>query len=630
MLVAATTLVAQHGVKTGDWPTHGGDKGFTRYSPLDQINKNTIKNLRIAWRRPAVASEFRAKHPDASQNLGVFESTPLMIDGVLYASNGIGIVEAFNPATGQTLWVQEPIDPGAPILTGVSSRGIAYWRSGGEQRLLAVRGRNLTATDPETGRLIRSFGDGGKVDLGIYEDSPKPVNYRWRSAPIVVRDVVIVGSAITGRPGDVRGYDVRTGRLRWTFHVIPRPAEFGHDTWLNESWNGLQGGESDPWAMISADEELGLVYLPTSAATNNMYGGHRPGDNLFSSSIVCLRTDTGERVWHFQTVHHDIFDWDNATAPILMDITVAGKPIKAVVLLTKQAMAYVFDRVSGQPVWPIEERPVPKGNAPGEWYAPTQPFPTKPAPYDRQGVTADDLIDFTPELRAEAQEIAKKFVLGPLFTPPSTAGAGPAGTLGTLQMPGQVGGANWLGGGFDPETGMLYVPSVTGAFYILLTARTPGQPGQDFRGLRAGIRGPAGLPLTKPPYGRITAINMNTGEHTWMVPNGDGPRNHWALKHLNLPPLGQTGRSAILVTKSLLFVSEGDPSMIDMPPGSGPDAGRKLRAYDKATGAVVWEVELPAGTTGSLMTYMSSGKQYIVAPIGSRTHAAEFVALSLP
>ena len=630
VIAAGAALVAQRGPKDGEWPNQGGDKGFTRYAPLDQIDKTNVKNLRIAWRRPAVASEFRAKNPGLSNSTAVFESTPLMINGVLYASNAIGIVEAFHPTTGQTLWVREPLDEEDATLGGASSRGVAYWRSGADQRLLSIRNRYLFATDPESGKPIRGFGAGGKVDLGIYEDTPKPVNYRWRSAPMVVKDVVVVGSAVSGRPGDVRGYDVRTGRLMWTFHVVPRPGEFGHETWLNGSWNGLQGGESDPWSFISADEDLGLVYVPTSAASNNMYGGHRPGDNLFSSSIVCLRAETGERVWHFQTVHHDIFDWDNPTAPILMDLVVNGRAVKAVVQLTKQAMAFVFDRVTGEPIWPIEERPVPKGNAPGEWYSPTQPFPTKPAPYDRQGLTAEDLIDFTPELKAEAQEIARKYVLGPVFTPPSTAGPGPAGTLGTLQMPGQVGGSNWPGAAFDPETRMLYVPSVTGAFYILLTARPPGETGSDFRGLRAGIRGPAGLPLTKPPYGRITAINMDTGEHVWMKPNGDGPRNHWALKHLKLPPLGQTGRSAILATRTLLFVSEGDQSMIDMPPGSGPDAGRKVRAYDKATGDVVWEIELPAGTTGSMMTYMSNGKQYIVMPIGSRTHAAEFVALSLP
>jgi quinoprotein glucose dehydrogenase len=293
-------------------------------------------------------------------------------------------------------------------------------------------------------------------------------------------------------------------------------------------------------------------------------------------------------------------------------------------------MAFTFDRVTGEPVWPIEERPVPKGNAPGEWYSPTQPFPTKPAPYDRQGLSNDDLIDFTPELHAEAEEIAKKYVLGPLFTPPSTPGNGPAGKLGTLQMPGQVGGSNWPGAAFDPETHMLYVPSVTGAFYVMLAAKTPGTPGADYRGLRAGVRGPAGLPLTKPPYGRITAINMDRGERVWMVPNGDGPRNHWALKSLNLPPLGQTGRSGIFVTKTLLFVSEGDQSMIDMPPGSGPGAGRKFRAYDKSTGAIVWEMELPAGTNGSPMTYMYNDKQYIVLPIGSPSHPGEWVALSLP
>ena len=361
---------------------------------------------------------------------------------------------------------------------------------------------------------------------------------------------MIVGAAMNdhppvkeGDPGYVRAYDVRTGQLRWTFNPIPQEGELGVVTWLDESWQ--YSGSANVWTMMSADDELGLVYLPTGAPTNDTYGGHRPGENLFANSVVCVRADTGERVWHFQTVHHDLWDYDNNAAPMLIDIEVAGRPgiTKAVVQLTKQSMAYVFDRVTGKPIWPIEERAVPGSNTPGEWMSPTQPIPTKPAPFDRQGFSIDDLIDFTPELRAEAMAIAESYILGPLFTPPSIRGEGPTDTKGTLQLPGKVGGAEWGGGGFDPETGMLYIPSVTAAFGSDLRPGNPDHMNVRYTtGLRAYPEGPRGLPLTKPPYGRITAIDMRTGEHVWMVPNGDGPRNHPAIRHLGLPPLGQPGR----------------------------------------------------------------------------------------
>ena len=373
------------------------------------------------------------------------------------------------------------------------------------------------------------------------------------------------------------------------------------------------------------------MYLPLSTPSSDYYGGHRPGDNLFAESLVAVDVETGERVWHFQTVHHDLWDYDNNVAPILMDITVDGRDIKAVVQLTKQAIAYTFDRVTGEPVWPIIERPVPGSNTPGEWISPTQPFPTKPLPFDRHGITEEDLIDFTDELKAEALEIAEPYILGEIYTPPSIRGEDATDTKGTLQLPGSVGGAEWGGAGFDPETGMLYIPSVTGAFAADLTPGNPDRMNVRFtRGTRAFPDGPRGLPLTKPPYGRITAIDMNTGDHVWMVPNGNGPRNHPAIEHLNLPPLGQPGRAMTLLTKSLLFVSEGDPIMVRTPPGAGEDAGKAFRAYNKDSGAVIWETIFPAGTNGSPITYMHDGKQYIVMPIGSLTHPGEWVALALP
>ena len=629
-LLLSATSQAQRGTSGGQWPNHSGDKGSTKYAPLDQINRSNVRNLHVAWRRPAVADELRGQHQQLKFS-NLFRSTPLMINGVLYASDGIGLVEAFDPATGRTLWVQESTDLGPEALAGTSTRGIAYWRNGADERILSVRPPYLYAINLKTGELIRSFGEAGKVDLrtGL---GPQPQPFNFTSAPLIVKDIAVIGSSIADNPnvkegtrGDVRGYDVKTGKLRWTFRTIPREREFGVETWEDRSWDYT--GAVNAWSNLSADEELGYIYLPLTSPTSDMYGGHRLGNNLFSDSLVCLKAETGERVWHFQLVHHDLWDYDLPAAPILADIRVNGKPIKAVVQVTKQGFAFVFDRVTGQPVWPIEERPVPQSATPGERTAPTQPFPTKPAPFERQGVSVDDLIDFTPELRSEAIDITKRYVVGPLFTPPSIKGDGPNDTKGTLQLPGSVGGADWNGAALDPETGILYVPSVTGTFAADLVSGNTVQSNLRYvHGTREFVTGPRGLPLFKPPYGRITAINLNTGDHVWMKPNGDGPREHPAIKHLNLPPLGQPGRASPLVTKTLFFIGEGDPINVRTPPGGG---GRKFRAYDKASGAVVWEMEFPAGTTGAPMTYMYKGRQYIAFAIGSSEHQAEFVALAL-
>jgi len=616
--------------RSGEWREYGGDKGSTKYSPLDQINRGNVGRLRIAWRRPAVADELRERIPGLTFG-NSFRSTPLMIGGVLYASNGIGLIEAFDPGSGRTIWVQEIDDD--QLRGGAASRGIAYWGTGAEARLLAVRGQFLWAVDPRTGKLIRTFGTNGRVDL-LPGMGPLATSFAWTSAPQVCNDVVIIGASMTDSPankeeppGRVQAFDVRSGRPRWSFNPIPRPGEVGNETWEADSWS--YSGEANVWTLMSADERLGLAYLPTGAPTNDMYGGHRLGDNLFANSLVCVRCATGERVWHFQPVHHDLWDYDNNAAPILVDITVAGKPVEAVVQITKQAMAFVLDRENGRPVWPIEERRVPSSNTPGERTAATQPFTTRPAPFDRHGLLIDDLIDFTPELRAEAVAIARRYVIGPIYTPPSIKGPGPTDTKGTLQMPGATGGAEWGGAPFDPETGIMYVPSITGTFAADLLPGDPAKTNLRYtRGSRDLVEGPQGLPITKPPYGRITAISLNTGEHLWMVPNGGGPRDHPALKGLALPPLGQPSRDMPLVTRTLLFVAQGDPLMVRTPPMWGK-FGNTLRAYDKTSGALVWETELPAGATGAIMTYLHQGKQYLVVPIGSRTHRPEFVALAV-
>jgi len=646
----------------GEWRYYGGDAGSNKYSPLAQINASNVKNLRVAWRHLAIPADIAKAYPELlkevpnreknetnDQSKNNFETTPIMANGVMYTPNGVGLVEAIDPTTGKTLWMQEPLAPG---LEGYSTsrrrRGVGYWRNGTDERVITITGRYLIALDAKTGKPHEGFGQGGKVDLA--EGYGKPMTgYGWSGFPLILGDVVVLGgqgraAAQAGQPlfvGEIRAFDVRSGKQLWSFHGVPHEGEFGAETWLNESWKHTGGADS--WSNLSGDPELGYVYAPLAGPEFDWYGGNWPGSNLFSTSLVCLDAKTGKRIWHFQLVHHDIWDYEVPAAPILTDITVNGKKIKAVVQLMKTAYAFVFNRVTGEPVWPIEERPVPQGNTPGEWYSPTQPFPTKPPPFDRQGITPDDLIAFTPALHDEAVEITKHFVVGPLFTPGSvknTAG----GTLGTIMLPGWLGGANWDGGGFDPDTGLLYVPSMTGPVVHALL-KTPagsryayaiedqrdapgpqGIPGQV--SLDAPKHGAEykGLPLTKPPYGRLTAIDLNRGEHKWMVPIGDGPRNHPLLKGLNLPPLGTQGRRSPVVTKTLIFLGEGDRTAVRIPYGGG---GNMFRAYDKATGKVVWETEFPRGVTGAPMTYMANGKQFIVVAIGGLDYPAELVALSL-
>ena len=638
MMLASGDGNAQNGARGGEWRYHGGDLGATKYSPLDQINKDNVSRLKIVWRRPAVDPSL-PKPVNYSHN---FHATPIMVDGVLYTSNGIGLIEAFNPGTGKTIWVEQPTaDDKRPGPPGTSTRGLSYWAQGNDKRILAIRGENLIALNAATGKPASGWGPGGRTNLkaGL---GPRATTFTNSSGPQVCGDVVMAGGSMSDRPevksqapGDVQAFDVRTGKPRWTFHVIPRPSEPGYDTWEKDS--ASYTGMANLWSLMTADEELGMAYFPLTSPTNDMYGGQRLGNNLFSDTLVAVKCSTGERVWYFQTVHHDLWDYDNPAPPILANITVDGKPIKAVVQLTKQGFAFVFDRVTGKPVWPIVEHPVPTSDTPGERTSPTQPFPSKPAPYERQGVTENDLIDFTPELRRQAILLAKQYKLGPVFTPPTVA---QNGIKGTVQLPGSVGGADWQSGAFDPETGTLFVQSITAPFVADLNKGDPRATDLEYvPGLRAWVPGPQGLPLLKPPYGRITAINLNTGDTLWMTPNGDGPRDHPLLKGLNLPPLGNPGRASPLVTKTLLFLGEGDYVMAsagsrlpkEMPISISAGAGgKKFRAFDKATGKVLWVTELPMGTTGAPMTYMYQGKQYILVPTGSEDREPEFVTLGLP
>ena len=578
-----------------------------------------------------------------------YQNTPIMVGGLLYMMTGILSVAALDAENGNVVWVDispeqaalPPLPEGQPPTTvnrRSIGRGVAYWTDGQEARVVAISGHFLIALNAKTGARSPTFGNSGTVDLRQSYDPPVDTFF-YGNPPVIVRDVIVVAGTATraGRPvpSDIRGFDVRTGERLWTFHVIPRPDEFGHDTWLNDSWQNAGGAGT--WSLMSADDELGYVYIPgdTSATSNDFYGARRPGTNLFEHSIICLDARTGERVWHFQTIRHGLWDWDLPAAPNLVDVTVDGHRIKALAQVSKVSYVYVLDRATGEPVWPIEERPAPQGDVPGEWYSPTQPHPTKPPPYDRQGLSVDDLVDFTPELHAEALKIVSQYRMGPLFTPPTLVEPGPNGKKGTITI--GTSQTTWPGAGVDPETGILYVTSVHSPRVIgMVKASGPNPPDEwivrkttpNDVGPGDFLLGPQGLPDPfKPPYGRLVAIDLNEGEILWTVANGDGPRNHPALQHLSLPPLGQGGRAAPLVTKDMVFLGEGGDDVPGAPPGAG---GKAFRAYDKATGDVLWEMQLPGGTTGAPMSYMLKGKQYVVVATGAKDSPGELVALALP
>ena len=631
LALPASPVFGQQGAQNGEWRSYGGDAGSTKYSSLDVIDETNVQDLEVVWRWQTVDYERQAEDPDVRFN-SLLLATPLKVGDALFTSTNLGQAAAIDAVTGETLWVYNSVAEGTSAGRGRGTRGLAYWTDGSDERLLTVSGEHLVALGTRTGELYPEFGENGKVDLR-QDMGPRLQRYSWNAAPLICGDVVVVGAAMSdsptrqeATPGYVRGYDVITGELRWRFNPVPQPGEAGNETWEDGSWQ--YSGNANVWSLMSADEELGYVYLPVSTPTNDWYGGHRLGDNLFAESLVALECATGERVWHYQMIHHGLWDYDNPAAPNLVDITVDGRPIRAVVQVTKQGFTYVFDRVTGEPVWPIVELPVPPSLVPGERASPTQPFPTWPLPFERQGITANDLIDFTPELRAEAIEILGGYVFGPIFTPPSVRSEDPDDTQGTIQLPGWVGGADWNGAAIDPETQILYVPSVTAPIVVSLVKPNPDASDFNYvRGAPRSVQGPRGLPLVKPPWGRITAIDLNSGEHLWMVPNGEGPRDHEALQGLDLPRLGAPGRPAPLLTKTLLFIGEGSPSMLAMPRLAG---GNMFRAYDKDTGEVLWETELQAGTAGAPMTYMADGKQYIVVGIGEANRPAEFIALSLP
>jgi len=601
-----------------EWPFYHGDQAGTHYSSLTEINASNVAQLKQAW----VWKTGETPLKEFGTRPGMFENTPLMIDNILYVTTPYNKIVALDAESGRELWSYDPksyADGQPPNGTGYVHRGIAAWRDGANVRLFLNTRYRLISIDAKTGKVVNSFGDNGIVDLS--QGLVWPINkmhYTNTSPPVIYKNLVIVGNGVGDRlvykndpPGDVRAFDVRTGKRVWSFHTIPQAGEFGNETWGKDSWKFT--GHTNVWAPFTLDDKRGLVFLPVSTPSNDFYGGNRPGNNLFGETLVCLDAATVVRKWHFQIVHHGLWDYDLASPPILATITVDGRKIDAVVQLTKEGFAFVFDRVTGKPVWPIEERPVPKSDVPGEQSSPTQPFPTKPPPYSPQGVTLDDAFDLTPELKAEAQAEMKKYRLGPLFTPPSLEG--------TLMLPGIIGGANWGGGAFDPETGILYVKTTNSpAIYRVKQMTKTAEVDADWSGdLGAQATFHGRLPLTKPPYGHLTAIDLNHGSIAWQEPFGDWPelRDNPALKGVKLPAkLGIGGPQSAIVTKGGVVFAGGE----DM----------NLHAVDKSTGKDLWQGALPARSYGTPMTYRTrAGRQMVVIAVGQGENAA-LAAFALP
>jgi quinoprotein glucose dehydrogenase len=603
-----------------DWPFYGGDQAGTKFSTLADIDTSSVQRLEVAWEwstRERALEEYGTRP-------GNFQATPIMIDNVLYLSTPYNRVVALDAETGAEHWAYDPRpyeDGQPPNGTGFVHRGVAAWRdraAGNALRIFINSRYRLICLDAATGQPVRSFGDGGAIDLSrglVWAINKK--HYTNTSPPIVYKDFVILGNGVGDRlayrndpPGDVRAFSARTGKPVWTFHTIPQPGEFGNDTWQNDSWSFT--GHTNVWAPMTLDESRGLVYLPVTTPSNDFYGGRRPGANLFAEAIVCLDAATGRRKWHYQLIHHGLWDYDIPSPPNLVTIHVDGKSIDAVVALTKQGFAYVFDRVSGQPVWPIEERPVPASDVEGERAWPTQPIPTRPPAFTDQGVSPDDAFDLTPELKAAAQAELQKYRIGPLYTPPSARG--------TVQRPGLIGGANWGGGAFDSRSGLLVLKTTNAANIARVgrpdrTSANPRASEVDAELTRVGETSAefmGGIPLLKPPYGHLVAIDLNRGTIAWRVPFGDTPslRRHAALAGAALPDtLGVAGAPGVLVTAGgLVFAGGGDLA---------------FHAVDSATGAERWRVALTRRANGTPMTYRSkSGRQFVVIATGGGEDAA--------
>ncbi len=643
-LIMAVTSVAFSGFtsaeKQSNWTEYNGDKAGSKYSEAPLVTAESVKNMSIAWEWSMPDNPLWKDNPDIRTWMN--QSTPLAIDGILYSSSPMAIVSALDGKTGKTLWSYDPVSYtyGTPPNLGFISRGLAYWKKGKDRRIIVGTGDGyLIALDAETGKPIKSWGDNGRVDTtkGLLKAVDR-ANIALTSPPIICGNQVIPSTAVldsfaVGRapmkehpPGDIQAFDIKTGKRSWVFHNPPQKGQIGNESWGLDAWK--KTGGLNMWARPSCDDKNGLVYLPFSTPTNDFYGGERPGDGLFGDSLVALDAKTGKIAWYYQLVHHGLWDYDIPTAPNLMDLTVNGKKIEAAVQVTKQGFVYAFDRMSGEPIWPIEERAVPQGDVAGENYSPTQPIPTRPAPFTRQGVSQDDLIDLTPELKKGALKILKRYNYGELYTPPTTSKAG------TLQVPGVLGGASWVGAAHNPHTNVMYVNSFTIPFAIKL--KKEKSSAYQYTGTWAGVGGPKGLPLFKPPFSTMTAIDMNTGEHLWQIPAGKGPVAHPEIKHLNLDRVGVPRQSHFTLTDDILFVApEGTYSVLGLSTrgnaliaqASIEEDEPYLYAHDANTGDLLSELKLPGGVFGAPMSYSLDGKHYVVVPIGGAGTDAKLVAV---
>jgi quinoprotein glucose dehydrogenase len=648
LLLTAATLFAQgkpdappparqvkppsaRGVNWGAW---GGDPGAQKYSTLADINRDNVANLKLAWTWDANEKAIAAGDGQKAARPGQFQATPLAINDTLIFSTPYTRVIAMEAMTGREYWAFDP-EPwkgyGQPSNgTGLVHRGVATWTDGKERRVFINSRWRLFALDAKTGKPIPSFGANGEVDLTAnLSRSIRKEHYTNTSPPLVWGNLVILGNGVGDRlqykgdpPGDIQAFDVKTGKRVWRFKTVPEAGEFGNDTWKDDSWKYV--GHTNAWAPLSADDARGIIYVPVGTPSNDWYGGERKGNGLFGESVVALDAKTGKRLWHFQIAHHGLWDYDPPTAPVTATVTVAGKTRDIVMQATKQGFLFVFDRVTGKPIWPIEERPVPQSTVPGEATSPTQPFPTKPAAFSPQGFTADDVTDFTPEIKAAALETIKGLTLGPLYTPPSLAG--------TVVRPGVIGGAGWGGVAVDRETGWAYVKASHNPELMAIAARSDKSDTVDApyvldgtrRSLAVRVPGAGGgrgatLPLVKPPYGTLTAIDLNTGDTKWTIPLGDSPevRNNPALAGVKLPEkLGVVGSPGAMVTKGgLVFLTGG---------------GRVLYAIDAKTGDYKWEYDLGQVAYSNPMTFRSKGgKQYVVIATGAGM-TSKLMAFALP
>lgn len=598
------------------WPHYAADQNSSRFVPTTRLTRDNFTNLTVAWRWCS---------PDDSINDFIpnkHESTPIMIDGVLYNSTSLSQAVAINALSGESIWVFDPGSylAGEPPNLGFVNRGVAYWSDESNRHIFLGTGDSrLIALHATDGVRVSTFGDNGEIDLtqGLGREVSNQY-YGVSSAPLVCGNTVVVGASILDYPsvkamppGDVRGFDVLTGDLKWQFRSIPQSGEVGNETWENDSY--LETGGVNVWTTMSCDAERGIVYLPFSTPTNDYYGGDRLGDNLFGESLVALDTETGSRVWHYQMVHHGIWDYDLPAAPNLMDVVLTGEsePTPIVAQVTKHGFTFVFDRTSGSPIWPIEEWPVSASTVTGERAALSQPVPTKPLPFERQGTGEENVIDFTASLRQAALDYLAQFDLGPLFTPPTEKG--------TVILPGIGGGANWSGAGYHPGKQFLYIPSVSLPFVIRIEDQ--GQTTTRFVGNPDVVLTTANnVPLFKPPYGRITAIDMASGNHVWMTPVGTGFESLPELAGLDIGILGVPRRIFVAVTEHLLLASQE---------GNENSQEPLLRAYDLETGELIGTVPLPAHPMGTLSVYEVNDQVFVVLPTGSSGSRSELVALSL-